>query len=192
MGPFSAFVSRGRRLGAFGALASAVLLGTATAQTTDSPGSSAILNVEKVPAGDVVYVTDNRRVTVKAVFAGVTSDAIELILDGEMRTIAAGQVQRIQWQQPDSWLTGALVGAGIGAIPGVYYAVTDPNECAGLCPEEYALIGIGALVGGLVDWAIKEKITVYERPGTGSMAPSLFLAPVLTPGHRAVQVTLRF
>src|SRR5690606_36341770 len=82
MGPFSAFVSRGRRLGAFGALASAVLLGTATAQTTDSPGSSAILNVEKVPAGDVVYVTDNRRVTVKAVFAGVTSDAIELILDG--------------------------------------------------------------------------------------------------------------
>lgn len=188
----TAFFSRRPRLGVFTALASAFLLGNATAQTTD-PVSSAMLDVKaRVPAGEVVYLTDNHGGTVKAVLAGATSDAIEIIVNGERRTVAAGQVRRIQRQQRDSWLTGALVGTGIGAIPGIYYLATDPNECAGLCPEEYALMGIGALVGGLVDWAIKKKVTVYERPAAGGAGWNLLLAPVLTRDHGAVQVALRF
>jgi hypothetical protein len=168
-------------------------LGNAAAQTTGNSVSSAMLDVKaRVPAGEVVDVTDNRGGTIKGRLDGVTGDAIELIVNGEPRTVAAGQVKRIQWRQRDSWLTGALVGAGIGAIPGIYYLVTDPNECAGLCPEEYALIGIGALVGGLVDWAIKKKVTVYERPAEGGVSWNLLLAPMFTPHRGAVQVTLRF
>lgn len=189
----TAFPSRRPRLGVFTALTSALLLGNVTAQTTESSVSSAMLDVKaKVPAGEVVYVTDNFGGTVKAMLDGVTIDAIEIIVNGEPRTVAASQVRRIQWQQRDSWLTGALVGAGIGAIPGIYYLVTDPNECAGLCPEEYAVIGIGALVGGLVDWAIKKKVTVYERPAAGGVAWNLLLKPRLTRDNRAVQVTLGF
>ncbi len=189
----SAFLSGRPRLAVFSALASAFLLGNARAQPTENSVSSAMLGVKaRVPAGEVVYVTDNRGGTIKATFADVTNGAIEIIVNGRTRTVAAGQVRRIQWQRRDSPLTGALVGAGIGAIPGIYYLVTDPNECAGLCPEEYAFIGIGALVGGLVDWAIKKKVTVYERTVARSGALKLSLAPVLTRDHGAVQVTLRF
>jgi hypothetical protein len=189
----TAFLSRRSQLGVFSALASALLLGNAAAQTTGNSVSSAMLDLKaRVPAGEVVDVTDNRGGTIKGRLDGVTGDAIELIVNGEPRTVAAGQVKRIQWRQRDSWLTGALVGAGVGAIPGIYYLVTDPNECAGLCTEEYALIGIGALVGGLVDRAIKKKVTVYERPAEGGVSWNLLLAPVVTQHHGAVQVTLRF
>jgi hypothetical protein len=33
----------------------------------------------------------------------------------------------------DAVLNGTLIGAGIGAIPGIYWLIADPNECAGLC-----------------------------------------------------------
>ena len=189
----TALCSRRSRLAVFGVLALVFLVGNATAQTTGNPVSSAMLDVRaRVPAGEIVYVTDNQGGTVKARLAGITSDAIEVLVNGERRTVAESQVHRIQWQQRDSWLTGALVGAGIGAIPGIYYLVTDPNECVGLCAEEYALIGIGALVGGLLDWAIKKKVTVYERPAAGGAACNLSLAPVVTRNHRAMQVTFRF
>ena len=190
----TAFLSRRSRLGVLSAVASALLLGNVAAQTTDTPVSSAMLDVKaRVPAGEVVYVTDTRGGTIKGRLDQVTGDAIALIVNGEPHTVAAGQLQRIQWRQRDSWLTGALVGAGLGAIPGIYYFVTDPNECAGPCPEEYALIGIGTLVGGLVDWAVKKKVTVYERPVEGGVSWDLLLAsPVSTRRHGALQVTLRF
>ena len=189
----TAFLSRTPPLAVLSALASALLSGNATAQTTGSSASSPILAVKaRVPVGEVVYVTDNRGATIKATLAGVTGDAIEIIINRETRAVAEGQVRRIQWQQRDSPLTGALIGAGIGAIPGIYYLVTDPNECTGLCPEEYALIGIGALVGGLVDWALKKKVTVYERPAASDVARNLSLAALVTPDRRAVQVALRF
>jgi hypothetical protein len=85
-----------------------------------------------------------------------------------------------------------MIGAGIGAIPGLYYLVSDPNECAGLCAEEYALIGIGTLVGALVDKAITRKVTVYERPADGGADGSLAWTPLLTGARRGVQVTVRF
>lgn len=104
----------------------------------------------------------------------------------------AGEVQRIRWQQHDSWVTGAVLGAGIGAIPGMYYLIADPNECAGLCPEEYALVGIGALVGALVDKAIAKKVTVYEKDVEGGDGRSVALAGVLMGARRGVQLTVRF
>jgi hypothetical protein len=181
------------RVAVLSLIAFASLSGNAKAQTTGGSASSGILDVKaRVPPGEVVYVTDIDGITVRATLAGVSSDVIEIIVNGQMRNVAADQVRRVQWQPRDSPLTGALIGAGIGAIPGIYYLVADPNECAGMCPQEYALIGIGALVGGLVDWAVKEKVTVYERPTVSGIGRKLLIAPVITPNRRVVQVALRF
>ena len=75
---------------------------------------------------------------------------------------AAAQPPTATSRQPDSLLNGILIGAGVGAIPGIYWLVADPNECTGLCAEDYAAIGVGAVVGGLIDRAITRKVTVHE------------------------------
>jgi len=146
----TAFIWRALRLAAITAFASAFQLNSASAQATKTPAAPSLADMKTtVPAGEVVHVTDTQGNTIKAVLGTVTSDAIELTVDGKTHAVPVRQVQRIRWQQHDTWLTGAVIGAGIGAIPGVYYLMSDPNECAGLCPEEYALVGVGALVGGL-------------------------------------------
>jgi hypothetical protein len=125
------------------------------------------------------------------VLGSVTSEVVNVTVAGETRAVLARDVQRIRWRQQDSWVTGAVIGAGIGAVPGVYYLLSDPNECAGLCAEEYALVGIGALAGALVDKAITKKVTVYEKPSDGGARRNLAWTPLLT-GARGVQVTVRF
>ena len=187
------FFSRAMRLVAIAAFASSVQANQASAQATDTPAPSSLLTVKAtVPADGVVHVTDIQGKTVTGVLGSVTSEAIELTVEGESRDVFAHDVRRIRWRQPDSWVTGAVIGAGIGAIPGIYYLISDPNECAGLCPEEYALVGIGALVGALVDKAITKKVTVYENPATGGAGGNVVLTPVLTGARRGVQVTVTF
>jgi len=187
------FISRALRLAAITAFASAFQPSHASAQATDTPAPSSLLTVKAtVPAGGVVHVTDIQGRTATGVLGSVTSEAIELIVEGETRAVFAHDVRRIRWRQQDSWVTGAVMGAGIGAIPGIYYLISDPNECAGLCPEEYALVGIGALVGALVDKAITKKVTVYENPAAGGAGGNVALTPVLTGARRGVQVIVRF
>jgi hypothetical protein len=186
------FVSRASGLALIAAFASAFQPNHASAQVTDRPAPSSLLTAKAtVPAGGVVHVTDVHGTTVTGVLGSVTSEAIQLTVEGETQTVFARDVQRMRWRQHDSWVTGAVIGAGIGAIPGIYYLRSDPNECAGLCPEEYALIGIGALVGALVDKAIAKNVTVYERPAAGGAGATVALTPGLTRARRGVHVTVR-
>ena len=92
--------------------------------------------VARVPIGDVVHVTDMTGVTLKGKLTAVTDDAVQLKVRSEMRSVATADVRRIQWQQPDSPLIGVLIGAAIGATPGIYWLIADPNECSGMCPED--------------------------------------------------------
>src|SRR4029079_8727683 len=90
----------------------------------------------------------------------------------------------------DAVLNGTLIGAGIGAVPGIYWLIAVPNECAGLCAEDYVAIGVGAVVGALVDRAIRRRVTVYEfpvggRPGTVAIVP-------LAGARAGLQVAVRF
>jgi hypothetical protein len=186
------FISRALWLAAMTAFASAFQPNQASAQATQTPPSSLLTVRATVPPTGVVHVTDIRGRTLTGVLRSVTSDVVEVIVEGETRAVFAGDVQRIRWRQQDSWVTGAMIGAGIGALPGIYYLIHDPNECAGLCPEEYALVGIGALVGALVDKAITKKVTVYEKGARGGVGGSVALTAVLTGARRGVQLTVRF
>ena len=95
-------------------------------------------------------------------------------------------------RQSDSLLNGILIGAGIGAIPGIYWLAVDPNECTGLCPEDYAAIAIGAVLGGLIDRAVTGKRTVYEAGASGSSARRLVIGPLVGRKRSGVQLALRF
>ena len=146
----------------------------------------------RVPVGDVIYVTDTTGTTIKGKLAELTDDTVELKTEGDVRSFAATEVRRIQWQQPDSQLTGVLIGAAVGAIPGIYWLAADPNECSGMCPEEYALIAIGAVVGGLIDHAITSRVTVYGAGTSSGRARNVTIGPLVMRHRNGVQVALNF
>ena len=166
------------------------LISAQTPEPSSSPTFAALK--ARVPVGDEVYVTDTKGATLKGRLAAVTDDTVQVYVGADLRRVAATSVRRIQWQQPDSPLTGVLIGAGIGAIPGLYWLAVDPNECAGLCPEDYALIAIGAAIGGWIDHAIKKKVTVYERRASNAPIGQVEVCPLLTRGRIGVRLALRF
>lgn len=147
---------------------------------------------ERVPAGAAVHVTDAEGSTVKGALMGVTEEAVLVQVGGHLRTLTAADVRRVQWQQPDSPWSGVLIGAAVGAIPGLYWLVADPNECTGMCPEEYALIAIGGLVGGVIDSAVTKKLTVFDAgpPSGGKRRVSVRL--FMQRARSGLQVAVRF
>ena len=146
----------------------------------------------RVAAGDRVYVTDTAGTTTAGTLTAVTDAALEVNVGGGRRRVAAADVHRIQSRQADSPLNGILIGAGFGAIPGIYWLVVDPNECTGLCPEDYAAIAVGAVLGGLIDRAVTGKVTVYEAGASGSSARRLLIGPLVGRKRSGVQLALRF
>jgi hypothetical protein len=169
--------------------------GIASAQAPDdsSIGTASFSAVRgHVPVGDVVYVTDTTGVTIRGKLAALTDDAVQVNIGADVRSVAADQVRRIQWQQPDSPLTGVLIGAAVGAVPGIYWLVVDPNECTGMCAEEYVLVAIGALVGGVIDHVIKRKVTVYAAGVSSGRAKSITIGPLVMRNRKGVRVAVRF
>ena len=164
--------------------------GLASAQS--SLPQSLELVKDRVPAGDVVYVTDTKGVTTKGRLGAVTENEVRLSIKAGTRTIAAADIGRVQWEKPDSSLTGVLIGGAIGAIPGVYWLIADPNECTGLCPEDYAAIAVGATVGWLIDRAIKKKVTVYAAAPSAAPPTTVRVGPLVTRNLRGVRLAVTF
>jgi hypothetical protein len=180
-----------------GVLAALVWIGrgTASAQAANTPGvpsTSLAAAATRVPSGDTVQVIDTRGAAIRGTLTAITEDGVRLRVGGSVIDLAAVDVQRVQWYQADSWLNGALIGAGIGAAPGIYWLVADPNECTGLCPEDYAVIGLGAALGALIDGLIKRTVTVYDVSGSSRHRARVVLAPILTGTRKGVQAGLTF
>ena len=167
--------------------------GSVMAQEAGQAPTASLADVAaRVPVGEVVYVTDGRGATAKGRLAAVTADGVQLYVGADLRTVAAADIGRIQWQKPDSPLTGILLGAGVGAIPGIYWLIADPNECAGLCREDYVAIAAGAAIGGFIDHAIKKKVTVYRAGAPGGRESRVTIRPFANRGRRGVQLAVRF
>ena len=159
-------------------------------QTT--PPSSLLVVSGRVPLGAAVHVTHSSGSSVKGSLFALTVEAVQVQVGKELHTVSAGDVRRIQWQQPDSPLTGVLIGAAIGAIPGIYWLAADPNECTGMCPEEYALIAVGAIVGGLIDRAITKKVTVFDAGVSSGSKGHVSVRPLAQHARKGVRVAVTF
>jgi hypothetical protein len=167
----------------------------ALAQTVDqraAPTSSFAAAKALVAPGEVVYVTDTAGTTIKGKLFELTDDAVGVKIKGDVRSVAAAEVRRIQWQQPDSPFTGVLIGAAVGAIPGIYWLVADPNECSGMCPEDYAAMSIGAVIGGVIDHVLRKRVTVYTAGPSSDRPKSVTIGPFVGRDRNGVQVVMKF
>lgn len=166
-------------------IAATLRAGTASAQVASPPRFTT-----EVPIGDVVHVTDTAGMTVKGKLSAITPDVLKVQVGSAVRDIAMANVRQVQWRRRDSVLNGLVIGAAIGAIPGIYWLIADPNECTGLCPEDYASIAVGAGVGALIDRAIGRTVTVYSA--SANRAQRLTVGPVVSRTRKGVQLTVIF
>jgi hypothetical protein len=181
------------RLIALAAIAS-IWTVTAAGQTLEQHSTGPTLGAVKtrVPAGGTVIVSATTGATLEGKLVAVTDDAVRVRVGTNVRSVPAADVERIQWKQPDSPMNGLLIGAAVGAIPGIYWLVVDPNECSGMCPEEYALIAIGAVAGGVIDRIIKKTTTVYSAGSSSGRAKTVVVRPLISKDRQGLGVTLRF
>jgi hypothetical protein len=179
-------------LAAIASISAAAIAGAQPVPPAATTTSTWAAVADRLAAGDRVYVTDTAGTTTAGSLTAVTDAALEVKVGRGIRSLAASDVRRIQMRQPDSALDGALFGAGAGALPGIYWLVADPNECTGLCPEEWAAIAFGAVVGGLIDRAITRKVTVYEAGVPRSSTRRLLIGPLGGRQRSGVQLAFRF
>jgi hypothetical protein len=146
----------------------------------------------RVPVGQVVYVTDGTGATTKGRLGEAVAEAVQIHVGTTVRIVAAADIRRIEWEKPDSPLTGMLIGAGIGAIPGMYWLIADPNECTGMCPEEYMLIAAGAAIGGLIDGVVRKKVPVYDAGVPRGRGTTVTFHPFAHRERSGLLVAVRF
>ena len=61
-----------------------------------------------------------------------------------------------------------------------------------MCPEEYAFIAVGAVLGGMIDRAITRKITVYAAGVSSGLAKNVMIGPLVMRDRGGVRVSVRF
>jgi hypothetical protein len=84
--------------------------------------------------------------------------------------VAAGGGGAVQTPQRDSLWNGVLVGAGLGAMPGILLGFAQDNRCRGCsgfnAPLTYGVLsaGIGAGIGAGIDALFQRRRTPTARP----------------------------
>jgi hypothetical protein len=155
------------------------------------PVSSVDQLATKVKRGDTIYVLDANGGETKGTLAEASESSIRLRVNGQMREIPAGDVQRVARRGDRLW-NGALIGAAAGGALAVS-SQGDPT-CAelnrlygkGTCYNSSNPLGVlvGAAIGGAIgagiDALIPGRTVVYRATPQRAVR----LAPVLS-GHQA-------
>jgi hypothetical protein len=143
----------------------------------------------KVKRGDTIYVLDTNARETKGILVEASESSIRLLVEGQIREILAGDVQRVVRRgHGDTLRNGALIGAAAGAVL-IGGAAADfcgdygnsAAECLG--PSAVlALMGAGvfAAIGTGIDALIPGRTVVYQATPQRTVR----LAPILS-GHQA-------
>lgn len=144
-----------------------------------------------VSAGETVWLTDTAGREIKGRLTRIGPDVVEVDVDGQAQTWEAAQLQRVRHRHADALLNGVLIGAGIGAAAygGLVAWWCSQEECSGgtVAVNIGLGAGLGAGWGALVDYLVKGKRTVFERPSA-----AVSVLPVVVPGRKGLQVNVRF
>src|SRR5262249_33011953 len=153
----------------------------------------------RVKSGSTIRVTDVSGRKTTGSLASLTASSLDLLVqkkDAEGRplsptltTLSEADVREIRFERRDPVWNGALIGFGIGAMPGLIYVLgaahgSDPLDDGGLAAQLILVPGaMIAGVGAVVDAAFYEHRTVYRASkGRSAHLP----VPPAPSGARAV------
>jgi hypothetical protein len=175
----------------------AAMLGAPAPAAAQEPVMSFDQLNTRLKVGDTIYVTDAQGREIKGKIRGFGTSGVTLDRDGP-ETIQADAVRLITERKPGpigrGALYGLIAGAASGAILGASEAGGPGGECNRNCSPILAGVfgGLGAGVGAVIGAVIPGKtLVVYRAPGAPP-STHLTLAPVITPRHKGVAVSIAF
>ena len=160
------------------------MLGAASVAEAQVAGSldELLQSGEQLQPGDEIFVTDvsGRRIRtrisdVSAIALSVTEGRNTRILHDvphPVRILHDTDVRKIE--RRDSLVNGSLVGVGISIAALWGSCELGQSECYGEAYAFFPALGVGALVGGIVDELVTE--TILQKSGSARVAVSPMLA----------------
>jgi hypothetical protein len=151
----------------------------------------------RVTVGDMVRVTDEKGNRVQGQVADLSSSSLVLNSNRVRLVMSENAVREVEIKRRDSLWTGLLIGGGIGAAAGLIVARaecggSDP-ECSAIAGPVFTLpgIGIGAVVGALIDRSVVRFQTVFRAPrASGRIA--IRLIPMASHDQKGLCMSVSF
>jgi hypothetical protein len=171
------------------ALCATATIGAAQRAEAQQPVGALADLWSRAKSGDTIYVTDANAREVTGVLTKVSDAAVTLVVDGQLRDIAAADIREIA-RRGDSVWNGFWIGAALGGVMG---GALGAGGCERDCAASAVAAGliVGAEFGGigaLIDHFIPGRKVVYRAPTTSHVA----LAPIFSSGTRGVRLSIRF
>lgn len=182
----------------------AILLSLLGVPTTATAQTDNLQNLKgRVKENATLLVFDDLQHERRIRFKDVTTDALlgeeGRVRDRSVVNIPSAQIRRIEELRSDpigrGLGIGLAVGGGLALLGAVGCAETygyDGEECTMAALLIYAIPGVA--IGSLVDYAIKERVVIYQSPSGGGVARtvSLRLSPVLVRRGGGAGLSIRF
>lgn len=187
------FSSHRRRFG--GLVAAVALFPTSVGAQTVAQSFDELQGMVKV--GQIVFVTDETGRLTKGKIAHLSASSLT-VLAPEKRTFGEGTVTQIN--RADAVWNGALIGLGVGTIPGAWLGTVYCDECqhrAGPVLTGVLLFGglgaaIGAGIDGLVGKVGRLVYTSRQPPVQSQQRTGVFVSPLISKDRQSVRVLVRF
>ena len=110
--------------------------------------------------GQTVVVTDASGQQVRGKVRDLSPSSLTVLIP-DARTFGEGAVAEVR--RPNSWKTGALIGAGVGAGLAIWDYSIDPSEPGNAAVTAFA-IGLGTAIGGGIDALVGKGGKLLYRP----------------------------
>jgi hypothetical protein len=150
-------------------LTAAFATSSAAQELTDS-----FADVPGLKPGAIVFVTDDQGRRTKGKITNLSAASLELVTRGRDERPVVFQSDRVvRVTRIDSRWNGFLIGAAIGAVPGIILGSLFNeycyNESGGHCPIMILFAGTatglaGGWIGFGIDGAINAQTPIYTRP----------------------------
>ena len=146
-----------------------------------------------VKAGDTLTVTDTGGHEFRGQISGLSSTALDIIVDGQSRALRASDVTTIRVKREDSLGNGAKKGFIVGAVLGLLAGVSLVGEfdSAGIIPLSVLLYGgLGTSVGVGIDALTQSNNVIFAQQNGRTV--TLNATPILGPRARGMRVAIGF
>ena len=150
------------------------MLGAASVAEAQVAGSldELLQSGEQLQPGDEIFVTDVSGRRIRTRISDVSAIALSVTEGRNTRTLRDTDVRKIE--RRDSLVNGSLVGVGISIAALWGSCELGQSECYGEAYAFFPALGVGALVGGIVDELVTE--TILQKSGSARVAVSPMLA----------------
>jgi len=141
--------------------------------------------------GSTVWITDSTGRQDQARILDLSDGVVTATIGDAVRRVRTTDVLRVEARRSDSLWNGALIGAAAGVASGLLLCrMSEPwRNCRDDVGPMLRIGALGAGIGMGIDALIRKRETVYSGDAAST---HVYVAPIVAPRARGLQVSLRF